>query len=344
MRQAGFISMSPEVDAPYRSGTMEPDRKPKLLDRLREALRSRHYSRRTEETYCLWVKRFIYFHKIRHPAEMAEPEINAFLTHLAVKDRVSASTQTQALSALLFLYRHVVGREIGDLGEVIRARKPRHIPVVMTREEVKAVLARLTGEKWLTASLMYGAGLRLMECLRLRVQDIDFARNEILVRDGKGAKDRITMLPQSLKTPLQEHLKKVKAVHEQDLSDGWGRVQMPYALDHKYPNAPADWRWQWVFPQENRWINPRNKEQGRHHIDESLVQKAVKDAVAKAGLTKRATCHTFRHSFATHLLEGGYDIRTVQELLGHSDVKTTMIYSHVLNRGPTGVRSPVDGL
>ena len=275
---------------------------------------------------------------------MAEPEINAFLTHLAVKEKVSASTQNQALSALLFLYRHVIGREVGDLGEVIRARKPTRLPVVMTREEVKAVLANLTGDKWLMASLMYGAGLRLMECLRLRVQDIDFSRNEILVRDGKGAKDRITMLPESLKIPLQEHLKKVKAIHERDLADGWGRVQMPTALDRKYPNAPKDWRWQWVFPQENRWINPKTKEQGRHHVDESLVQKAVRDAVAKAGLTKRATCHTFRHSFATHLLEGGYDIRTVQELLGHSDVKTTMIYTHVLNRGPAGVRSPVDGL
>jgi len=275
---------------------------------------------------------------------MGEPEINAYLTHLAVKEKVSASTQNQALSALLFLYRHVLGREIGDLGEVIRARKPRHLPAVMTREEVKAVLANLAGDKWLMASLMYGAGLRLMECLRLRIQDIDFARNEILIRDGKGAKDRITMLPESLKTPLQDHLKKVKAIHERDLGDGWGRVQMPTALDRKYPNAPADWRWQWVFPQEKRWINAQTKEQGRHHIDESLVQKSVRDAVAKAGLTKHATCHTFRHSFATHLLEGGYDIRTVQELLGHNDVKTTMIYTHVLNRGPAGVRSPVDGL
>ncbi len=265
-------------------------------------------------------------------------------THLAVKEKVSASTQNQALSALLFLYRHVIGREVGDLGEVIRARKPTRLPVVMTREEVKAVLANLTGDKRLMASLMYGAGLRLMESLRLRVQDIDFSCNEILVRDGKGSKDRITMLPDSLKAPLQDHFKKVKATHEKDLADGWGRVQMPTALDRKYPNAPAEWRWQWVFPQENRWTNPKTKEQGRHHIDESLVQKAVRDAVAKAGLTKRATCHTFRHSFATHLLEGGYDIRTVQELLGHSDVKTTMIYTNVLNRGPAGVRSPVDGL
>jgi integron integrase len=318
--------------------------KPKLLDQLREALRSRHYSRRTEQTYCHWVKRFIYFHNVRHPCEMAEPEINAFLTHLAVKEKVSASTQNQALSALLFLYRHVIGRGIGDLGEVIRARKPTRLPVVMTREEVKAVLANLSGDKWLMASLMYGAGLRLMECLRLRVQDVDFSRNEILVRDGKGAKDRITMLPESLKAPLQENLKRIRATHERDLADGWGRVLLPDALDRKYPNASKEWRWQWVFPQENRWKNSKTDEEGRHHVDESLVQKAMKEAVFKADLTKRATCHTFRHSFATHLLECGYDIRTVQELLGHSDVKTTMIYTHVLNRGPSGVRSPVDGL
>ena len=344
MPEANFAPILSNPVTPYPRIAPEPAQKPKLLDCLREALRSRHYSRRTEQTYCHWVKRFIYFHNVRHPIDMAEPEINACLTHLAVKEKVSASTQNQALSALLFLYRYVLDRKVGDLGEVIRARKPHHIPVVMTREEVKAVLAQLNGDKWLMASLMYGAGLRLMECLRLRVQDIDFARNEILIRDGKGAKDRISMLPESLKTPLQDHLKKVKALHERDLGDGWGRVQMPTALDRKYPNAPADWRWQWVFPQENRWINPQTKEQARHHIDESLVQKSVRDAVAKAGLTKRATCHTFRHSFATHLLEGGYDIRTVQELLGHSDVKTTMIYTHVLNRGPAGVRSPFDGL
>lgn len=313
-------------------------RPPKLLDQMREALRSRHYSRRTEQTYCQWVKRYIHFHHVRHPAEMAEPEINTFLTHLAVREKVSASTQNQALSALLFLYRYVFGREVGDLGEVIRARKSKRLPVVMTREEVKAVLANLSGDKWLMASLMYGAGLRL------RVQDLDFSRNEIHVRDGKGAKDRITMLPESLKAPLQDHLKKSKAIHEKDLADGWGRIQLPDAVDRKYPNAPKDWRWQWVFPLENRWVNPQTKEQGRHHTDESLVQKAVRDAVVKAGLTKRGTCHTFRHSFATHLLEGVYDIRTVQELLGYSDVKTTMIYTHVLNRGPAGVRSPVDGL
>ena len=253
-------SRPPRQDAPTAS-----PRAPKLMDQLHEAFRSRHYSRRTEQAYCHWVKRFIYFHNVRHPAEMAEPEINAFLTHLAVKEKVSASTQNQALSALLFLYRHVIGRKVGDLGEVIRARKPTRLPVVMTRDEVKAVLANLTGDKWLMASLMYGAGLRLMECLRLRVQDIDFSRNEILVRDGKGAKDRVTMLPGSLKAPLQDHLKKVKAIHERDLAQGWGRVQMPTALDRKYPNAPAEWRWQWVFPQENRWINPQTKQQGRHH-------------------------------------------------------------------------------
>ncbi|MCD6334047.1 MAG: integron integrase [Candidatus Latescibacteria bacterium] len=320
------------------------ERKPKLLDRLHEALRSRHYSPRTEETYCLWTKRFVYFHNLRHPAEMAESEINAFLTHLAVKEKVSASTQNQALSALLFLYRHILGRPIGDLGEVIRARKPNRLPVVMTRDEVKTVLGRLTGDKWLMASLLYGSGLRLMECLRLRVQDIDFSRNEITVRDGKGAKDRVTMLPQSLKNPLQDHLRRVKAIHGQDLNEGWGRVQMPNALDRKYPNAPTDWRWQWVFPQENRWKNPKTSEEGRHHAHESILQKAVAGAVRKAALTKRATCHTFRHSFATHLLEDGYDIRTIQELLGHKDLKTTMIYTHVLNQGGKGVKSPMDNL
>ena len=321
-----------------------PGRKPKLLDRLHQALRSRHYSRRTEQAYCHWVKRFIYFHNIRHPAEMAEPEINAFLTHLAVKGKVSASTQNQALSALLFLYRHVLDRQIGDLGEVIRARKPKRLPVVMTREEVKAVLGHLAGDKWLMANLMYGGGLRLMECLRLRVQGVDFGASQITVRDGKGNEDRVTMLPQVVKRPLGDHLKRVRQIHEQDLSEGYGRVLMPYALDRKYPNAARQWRWQWVFPQEHRWVNKQTGQQGRHHVDESILQKAVRGAVRKAGITKRATCHTFRHSFATHLLEDGYDIRTVQELLGHKDVKTTMVYTHVLNRGGRGVRSPADAL
>jgi integron integrase len=318
--------------------------KPKLLDQVGLALRARHYSPRTEQTYCHWIKRFILFHGKRHPMVMGETEINAFLTHLAVKENVSASTQNQALSALLFLYRHVLGHEIGDLGEVIRAKKANHLPVVMTREEVKAVLSKFRGGKWLMASLMYGAGLRLMECLRLRIQDIDFSRNEILVRGGKGQKDRVTMLPESLKKPLQDYLRRVKAMHEGDLCDGCGQVPLPDALDRKYPSASREWRWQWVFPQENRWTDPKTGEQGRHHADESILQKAFKQAVEEAGLTKRATCHTLRHSFATHLLEAGYDIRTVQELLGHTDVRTTMVYTHVLNRGGRGVKSPVDDL
>jgi integron integrase len=318
--------------------------KPKLLDQMREALRSRHYSRSTQRRYCEWVRRFILFHNVRHPSEMGELEINAYLTHLAVKKRVSASTQNQALSALLFLYRHVLDRDVGDLGNVIRARKPKRLPVVMTRDEVRAVLNHLEGEKWLMASLMYGSGLRLMECLRLRVQDVDLSGSQITVRDGKGSKDRVTMLPETVKAPLRRHLKRVRAVHDRDLTDGYGRVSMPHALARKYPNAGSEWRWQWVFPQANRWVNTRTGEEGRHHVHQSIIQEAVKEAVKKTGITKRASCHTFRHSFATHLLEDGYDIRTVQELLGHKDVRTTMVYTHVLNRGGKGVRSPADTL
>jgi integron integrase len=344
MPEANSAPVPPNPPSRYPRITPASAEKPKLLDRLHEALRSRHYSRRTEQSYCHWVKRFIYFHNIRHPAEMAEPEINAFLTHLAVKDRVSASTQTQALSALLFLYRHVLGKEIGMLEGLIRARKPRHLPVVLTKDEVRAVIAELDGQFRLMAGLMYGGGLRLMECLRLRVQDVDFTASQITVRDGKGAKDRLTMLSQAIKAPLVEHLKSVRMTHQRDLKEGWGRVFLPDALARKYPNAAAEWGWQWVFPQENRWVSPRTGEQGRHHVDESIVQKAIRTAVRKAGMAKHATCHTFRHSFATHLLEDGYDIRTVQELLGHEDVKTTMIYTHVLNRGGKGVRSPMDAL
>jgi integron integrase len=342
LRRCGMtLAMMPFIAEDRASYESRP---PKLLDRLRLELCAGHYSCRTEETYVHWVRRFIFFHHLRHPVEMGEVEINAFLTHLAVKGNVSASTQNQALSALLFLYRRVIGRQVGDLGEVIRARKPKRLPVVMTREEVKTLLTALSGDKWLMASLMYGAGLRLMECLRLRVQDIDFFRNEILVRDGKGAKDRITMLPESLKVPLQEHFKKVRAIHEKDLADGWGRVLLPDALERKYPNAPIEWRWQWVFPQENRWKNTRSGEEGRHHVHETILQRAVKEASGKAGLVKHVSCHTFRHSFATHLLEAGYNIRTIQELLGHKDVNTTMIYTHVLNKGGQGVRSPMDRL
>ena len=281
------------------------------MAQMREALRARHYSSRTEEAYCHWVKRYILFHSVRHPAEMGETEINAFLTDLAVRQNVSASTQNQALSALLFLYRKVVGREVGALGEVVHARRPERLPVVLTREDVRAVLANTSGAKWLMASLMYGSGLRLTECIELRVQDIDLSRGEILVRDGKGEKDRITMLPDSLKPMLRKHLQTVKEVHERDRGEGWGRVWLPGALDRKYPGASGEWRWQWIFPQEKRWKNRETGEEGRHHIDESNVQRAVKEAVIRAGITKRASCHTFRHSFATHLIEDGYDIRTV---------------------------------
>ena len=246
------------------------------------------------------------------------------------------------MSALLYLYRHVLGREIGDLGEVIRAKRPKRLPVVLTVEEVKAILAQLSGDKWLMVALMYGTGMRLMECLNLRIQDIDMGRKEVLIRDGKGQKDRRTMLPESLIQPLQVHFTEVHKIHQKDLADGWGKVPLPHALDKKYPNAPTEWRWQWAFPQENRWRNRETGEQGRHHTHETQIQRAVREAVARAGIVKRVGCHTFRHCFATHLLEAGYDIRTIQELLGHKDVSTTMIYTHVLNKGGHGVKSPID--
>jgi integron integrase len=290
----------------------------------------------------MWARRFIRFHDLRHPGEMAEPEINAFLTHLAVGGHVSASTQNQALSALLFLYRHVLDREIGRLVDVIRARKPARLPIVMTRDEIRAVLKRLSGEQLLMALLIYGAGLRLLECLQLRVQDLDFESKIITVRDGKGFKDRVTMLPAAAIQPLHRHLEHVRSVHQKDVDEGLGRVRLPDALERKYPNAAAEWVWQWAFPQKHRWTDRRTGQQGRHHVDASILQRAVRHAVMTAGLHKRSSCHTFRHSFATHLLEDGYDIRTVQELLGHKDVKTTMIYTHVLNRGPSAVQSPID--
>ena len=314
---------------------------PRLLDQVGLALRARHYSPRTEKAYVGWIRRFILFHGKRHPAELCAPEVNAFLTKLAVEDHVSASTQTEALSAILFLYRHVLNVDLGDL-EIVRARRPQHLPVVLTRQEVTSILNHLAGTKWLIAACMYGTGMRLNECLNLRVHDCDFSNRQIVIRRGKGAKDRYTMLPEAIASPLQEHLKAVRAIHRCDIDAGWGRVVLPEALDRKYPRAGGEWRWQWVFPQAKRWRNKATGEQGRHHMDPSLVQSAIKQAVADAGVTKRATCHTLRHSFATHLLEDGYDIRTVQELLGHKDVKTTMIYTHVLNRGPNAVRSPLD--
>lgn len=276
--------------------------------------------------------------------ELAERDVNRFLTHLAVKEHVAASTQNQALSAILFLYEHVLEQPLDRIEGVVRARRPKRLPVVLTVDEVSRVTGHLSGDKWLIAMLLYGGGLRLLEALRLRVKDLDFERGEITVREGKGDKDRVTMLPQAVIPALQAHLRRVEAIHQRDVADGYGRVELPHALARKYPNANREWRWQYVFPQERRWRNVATGDQGRYHIDESLVQRAIKQAVRAAGLTKRVTSHTFRHSFATHLLAGGYDIRTVQELLGHKDVRTTMIYTHVLNRGGHGVRSPADAL
>jgi integron integrase len=314
------------------------------MDQVRLALRARHYSRRTEKAYCHWIKRFIFFHGLRHPSGMAATEVNAFLSHLALAENVSASTQNQALSGLLFLYRHVLSRELGDLGEVVRARRPRRLPVVLTREEVRSVLSRLEGATWVIAHLLYGSGLRLLECLSLRVKDVDFESSQITVREGKGSQDRVTMLPQVVKARFREHLDCVRRIHARDLAEGFGRAPLPDALERKYPAAAAEWGWQFVFPQAHRWVDAARGMEGRYHMDETIVQRAFKRAVRESGLTKHATCHTLRHSFATHLLEDGYDIRTVQELLGHKDVKTTMIYTHVLNRGGKGVRSPADHL
>lgn len=318
------------------------DGKLKLLDQVRAVIRFKHYSLRTEETYCDWIKRFILFHGKKHPRDMAEVELTAFLTHLAVEGKVAASTQNQALSALLFLYREVLKQEIGWLDQVERARKPARLPVVLTQEEAGRLLGGMNGTPKLMALLLYGSGLRLMECVRLRVKDVDFSYNQILVREGKGFKDRVTLLPESVKEPLRLHLVKVKAQHEQDLADGFGRVHLPFALERKYPNAHRAWAWQYVFPSSRISTDPRSGQEQRHHVAENVLQIAVKKAVAAAGIAKAASCHTFRHSFATHLLENGYDIRTVQELLGHKDVSTTMIYTHVLNRPGLGVRSPLD--
>lgn len=316
--------------------------KEKLLDKFRYAIRVRHLSYRTEQSYVSWIKQFILYHDKRHPGEMDETHVSEFLTYLAVKRNIASSTQNQALSAILFLYRHVLKKEIGWINDVERAKKPSRIPVVFTKTEAEAILNRLEGSKWIMASLLYGAGLRLMECLRLRVKDIDFEYNQIIVRDGKGQKDRITMLPHTAKDPLDRHLGKVKAIHENDLKNGFGRVYLPYALSKKYPNANQEWGWQYVFPSTKLSKEPRTGMIMRHHIDQSVLQKAIKSAIKNAGITKHGSCHTLRHSFATHLLENGYDIRTVQELLGHKDVSTTMIYTHVLNRGGNAVRSPLD--
>lgn len=318
--------------------------KPRLLDQVRLAIRARHYSPRTEETYVGWIKRFIFFHNKRHPAEMGEAEIGQFLSSLASESHVSASTQNQALNALLFLYREVLRKEIGYVNGVVRAKRPKRLPVVLTRQEVRSIVGLLSGPEWIMGMLLYGAGLRLMECLRLRVKDVDFSRGEILVRSGKGDKDRITMLPAAVNEPLHRHLESVRKQYETDLKSGYSGVSLPDALERKYPNAGKEWSWQWVFPASSLYIDRQSGLRKRHHLHESVLQKAVRNAALKAGLSKPASPHTFRHSFATHLLEDGYDIRTIQELLGHRDVSTTMIYTHVLNRGGRGVNSPADRL
>jgi integron integrase len=314
-----------------------------LLDRLRNEIRRRHYSVRTEAAYVQWVRRFILFHGKRHPDAMGAAEIAEFLTHLAVEGKVASATQNQALNALVFLYRGVLKREVPELSNVIRPKRPKRLPVVLTPAEVRAVFAELSGVHRLVCGLLYGSGLRLMEGLRLRVKDLEFERRELVVRDGKGRQDRVTMLPASLEEPLHAQMERARALHERDLADGFGAVYLPQALQRKYPRAAREWAWQYVFPSERRSVDRRTGVEGRHHLNEAALQRAVKRAVRRSGIAKLASCHTLRHSFATHLLESGHDIRTVQELLGHRSVRTTMVYTHVLNRGGLGVRSPLDG-
>ncbi len=318
--------------------------KPKLLDQLRAAIRVRHYSIRTEEAYVQWAKRYIYFHGKRHPVDLNENHINQFLSHLAVKGRVAASTQNQALCALVFLYRHVLQKDLGAFGEIVRARRPVRLPEVLTREEVRHFMNHLEGVHRLMAGLMYGAGLRLMETVRLRVKDVDLGYNRIVVRDGKGGKDRVTMLPQSVKPSLKQHLAEIQSRFQADRQEKIEGVYLPSALARKYPQAGVSWGWQWVFPSAKLSVDPRTGIRRRHHIYNRSVQRAVAAAARRAQIHKKVTCHTLRHSFATHLIEQGYDIRTVQELLGHKSIKTTQIYTHVLNRGGRGVLSPADSL
>ena len=322
--------------------TPPPPRPPTVLDLIRRAIRSRGYSPRTEEAYCTWVGRFSAFHSRRPLRQLGALEIQSFLSHLAAVKNVSASTQNQALAALLFLYVHVLGVPPEKLGDFVRAKRPQHLPVVLTPAEVGAVLARMTGVTRIMASVLYGSGLRLMECCRLRVKDVDLERREIVVRAGKGQKDRRTMLPERLVAPVRRHLVDVREQHEIDLRRGAGVVELPGALDRKLPGASRDWVWQWIFPATRPYYHKETAIWRRHHLHETVLQGAVREAALRAGITKRVSCHTFRHSFATHLLEGGYDIRTIQELLGHKDVSTTMIYTHVLNRGGLAVHSPLD--
>lgn len=317
---------------------------PRLLDRVRAAIRVRHYSLRTEDAYIQWIKRYIFFHNKRHPDEMGEKEITAFLTHLAVDRNVAASTQNQALAAILFLYKIVLEKELEWLDDIVRAKKPKHLPIVLSRNEVRMLFTQLTGTNRLVAELLYGTGMRIMECLRLRVQDIDFDYKQIIVRSGKGNKDRVTVMPGLLIDVLRERLAYAKTLHDTDLQEGFGQVYLPHALSKKYPNADQEWKWQYVFVSQSRSCDPRSGQIRRHHLDEKNVQRAIRNAAQKAGINKHVKTHSLRHSFATHMLEDGYDIRTIQELLGHKDLNTTMIYTHVMNKGGLGVRSPLEGL
>jgi integron integrase len=315
---------------------------PRLLEQVRQSIRIKHYSIRTEQAYVQWIRRYVLFHGKRHPRDLGAEELTAFLSDLAVRGNVSASTQNQALNAILFLYREVLGLQLPWIENVQRAKHSTHLPVVLTKQEIRALLAQLEGTVWLMTSMVYGGGLRLQECLRLRVKDLDLERCELTVRDGKGQKDRMTTLPRTLVEPLRTHLARVRVLHARDLAEGFGRVYLPFALERKYPNAAVDWGWQYIFPASRRSTDPRTGVERRHHVDAAVLQRAVKGAIRGAQIVKPASVHTLRHSFATHLLESGYDIRTVQELLGHSDVRTTMIYTHVLNRGGRGVVSPLD--
>jgi len=321
---------------------VEARARPMLFDQVREVIRLKHYSRRTETAYLGWIRRFILSNGRRHPRHLGGPEVERFLTSLAVDGRVAASTQNQALSALLFLYKDVLGVDLPWMEDVVRAKQPRKLPTVLSQSEVQGLLAQLDGRAWLLASLLYGTGLRLMECLRLRVKDVDFARGEITVRDGKGAKDRRTVLPKSLTEPLQRELERTRALHAVDLQAGFGEVHLPFGLQRKYPNAGREFGWQYVFPSAKRSTDPRDGKLRRHHFDDGVLSRALKAACKRAGIVKPVSAHTLRHSFATHMIEAGYDIRTVQELLGHKDVATTQIYTHVLNRGAGGVLSPLD--
>jgi len=317
---------------------------PRLLDRLRDVIRAKHYSRRTEKTYRYWVRYFIFFHGKRHPEGMGGAEITSFLNWLASERNVAAATQNQALNALLFLYRHVLERDLPWLEGLVRAKRPVRLPVVLSEAEVRRLLAGLEGVRWLMASLLYGAGLRLQECLQLRVKDVDFAYRQVFVRDGKGGRDRVTMLPEGVVQPLQAHLGKLRTLHRKDLVEGYGEVWLPQALARKYPRAGFEWGWQFVFPSKKRSPDPETGVIRRHHVYPDTLHRAVKRAARAAGIIKPVSCHTLRHSFATHLLQSGSDIRTVQELLGHSDVSTTMVYTHVMNKGARGVTSPLDRL